>query len=557
MRKLIISFIMFFAFIPLVSANTINSVKMDIHIANDGTAHITEEWNATYSDKTEGFKPYYNLGTSEIKNFSVKMDGREFEFQNYWDINGNFSDKAYKYGINAIDNGLELCFGISNYGTHTYTMSYDITNFVLELKDAQMVYWTLFPYDFQDEVESVYIKIYSDFEYEDKLDVWGFGNYGGTSYVYDGYIEMQSDGELDTDEYMTILIKYPLGSFQINNTDNNDFNYYLEMAQEGSTSYKDDDKGISSDGISAVISIFISYLFPIILVILFIVNSKPKYYQGGFKKLNKDAPFFRDIPCKGDIYRAYFISMSYGINNKETDFLGSILLRWLKLNQISIKKEEKKGLFGKETNSIVFECVEPSTTLEKEIYDMMYEASKDGILEENEFKSWCKVNYKQILNWFEKALKNENELLASDGSLKEIEIKKLGIFKSKTYEETPEFLNEANQLYGLKKYLVEFTNMDTKEAMEVHMWNDYLIYAQMFGIAEKVAKQFKKLYPEVITDYSYDQVIFIHNISYSGISSASSAKARAESYSAGGGGFSSGGGGGGSFGGGGGGGGSR
>ena len=48
-------------------------------------------------------------------------------------------------------------------------------------------------------------------------------------------------------------------------------------------------------------------------------------------------------------------------------------------------------------------------------------------------------------------------------------------------------------------------------------------------------------------------LIFINNITRSGINSASTAKSRAESYSSGGGGFSSGGGGGGSFGGGGGG----
>ena len=83
------------------------------------------------------------------------------------------------------------------------------------------------------------------------------------------------------------------------------------------------------------------------------------------------------------------------------------------------------------------------------------------------------------------------------------------------------------------------------------------MYAQIFGIAERVAKEFKRLYPDIITDDYYNDVIFIHTISAKGVSAASTAKSRAESYSSGGGGFSSGGGGGGSFGGGGGGGGFR
>ena len=93
------------------------------------------------------------------------------------------------------------------------------------------------------------------------------------------------------------------------------------------------------------------------------------------------------------------------------------------------------------------------------------------------------------------------------------------------------------------------------------MWEYYLIYAQILGIADKVAKQFKKLYPELIENneygYTYSDFIFIHAISHTGMTSAISSKSRAESYSSGGGGFSSGGGGGGSFGGGGGGGGFR
>ena len=92
------------------------------------------------------------------------------------------------------------------------------------------------------------------------------------------------------------------------------------------------------------------------------------------------------------------------------------------------------------------------------------------------------------------------------------------------------------------------------------MFEYYLIYAQMLGIAKKVAKQFKDLYPDIIEQScfnSYDNFYYINLCTSSGISSANSAKTRAESYSSGGGGFSSGGGGGGSFGGGGGGGGFR
>ena len=84
-----------------------------------------------------------------------------------------------------------------------------------------------------------------------------------------------------------------------------------------------------------------------------------------------------------------------------------------------------------------------------------------------------------------------------------------------------------------------------------------MIYAQIFGIADKVAKQFKKLYPNVIANYeerygySYSDIMFVHTVSSSVMSSAISSRDRANAYSSGGGGFMSGGGRRGSFGGGG------
>ena len=108
-------------------------------------------------------------------------------------------------------------------------------------------------------------------------------------------------------------------------------------------------------------------------------------------------------------------------------------------------------------------------------------------------------------------------------------------------------------------FLEEFSKIDTREVIEVHMWDEYLMYAYLFGIADKVAKQLKNMYPEVLTnsDIDFDTLMYINYISTSSVNAASVAKSRAESYSSGGGGFSSGGGGGGSFGGGGGGGGFR
>ena len=125
-----------------------------------------------------------------------------------------------------------------------------------------------------------------------------------------------------------------------------------------------------------------------------------------------------------------------------------------------------------------------------------------------------------------------------------------------TYYETREIYEEAKKLAGLKKFLKDFSSIEDKSSIEVHLWEYYLIYAQIFGIADKVAKQFKDLYPEIseVKEYNFDNVmgniILVNAMTSNGFSVADAAREAAQNYSAGGGGFSSFGGGGGSFGGG-------
>ena len=182
---------------------------------------------------------------------------------------------------------------------------------------------------------------------------------------------------------------------------------------------------------------------------------------------------------------------------------------------------------------------------------MMYVASIDGILENKEFERWCKRSYEKILGWFDNILEEQREILVSDGLIKR---EKRRAFSDK-YVSTPELKEIAISLAGLKRFLLDYTLIMQREAIEVELFEDYLIYAQMMGIAKQVSKQFKELYPDMIqqTHYgSYDNIVYINYCASSGISSANSARAAAENYSSGGGGFSSGGGGSGSFGGGGG-----
>ena len=569
-KKIKVFILAIFAFIALtffssVEANSIDSIFMDIAIDDNGNASVTETWKCNASQGTEVYHPYYNLGKSKITDLSVSENGTEYNVLSSWKTSGSLSDKAYKCGINNISNGVELCWGISKYGSHNYIVKYNISNFVSELTDSQMIYWTLIPHNFSNTIGDASIKIHTNFNIPDSVGVWGYGNYGGTAYVYDGYIEMQSSGSLSSSEYMTILVQFPSNTFNCSNKLNYDFNHYYNMAEEGAEHYSKD----SSNFFNVIATFFIATIptVLIIVLILYAIFSTAKTGSLNFgkvgKKLPKNVDYFRDIPCNNDLHRAYFIAYNYGILKRKTDILGAIILKWIKDSLVRVEQREGGKIFKKENTVIILtETKTTSITDPKErlLFNMLYSASKDGILENNEFKSWCNENYSTILDWFDDLLDLEKKKLITSGLLVPYDKRFLKIFKYKTYLVDPELRNEALEISGLKRYLLDYTLIKDREAIEVTLFEYYLIYAQMLGIAKTVAKQFKELYPDMIEQScftSYDNFYYINLWTSSGISSANSAKTRAESYSSGGGGFSSGGGGGGSFGGGGGGGGFR
>ena len=567
--KKILLFLTVLLFPFVASASSISTIDMDIKLDSDGTAHVTETWNANVNQGTEGWHPYYNIGESIIKVTAASMDGKEYEVVNNWNESGSLSEKSYKAGIYETGNEVDVVFGITNYGKHTYVIKYDITNFVSGLSDADMIYWQLFPYDFSAEPDNVTIKISGPYEYPDTLDVWGFGMYGAPCYVKDGAIYMTSDGKIRSSEYLTLLAKFPKNTFETDSILDNDFEYYLDMANEGATRYENKTKKVST--FERILDGLFDVFLPIATVLGFTIfasrsgkNNKYNYGEKG-KDLGK-VNNFRDIPCDKDIYYAYWTADTYSLNKNKTDFLGAILLKWINEGVVTIEKITTKKLLKTDEETVITFVRKPleANAKEQELYDYMLKASGDGKLETNEFKKWCKSNYQKILDWFDDVLEYQRDELVNKNLVLNNEYEGGKVFKYKYHQYliTDKVREEAIKMKGLKEYLKEFSRIQEKQPIEVKLWNEYLIYAQILGMAKEVMDQFKKLYPEIIEDmenyhYNYNTFIFINSLSNTGVSAASAARSAAESYSSGGGGFSSGGGGGGSFGGGGGGGGFR
>lgn len=114
---------------------------------------------------------------------------------------------------------------------------------------------------------------------------------------------------------------------------------------------------------------------------------------------------------------------------------------------------------------------------------------------------------------------------------------------------TQKGVNEIEEWKGLKKYMKDYSLLHEKEVPAVAVWEKYLVFATVFGIANEVIKQLKLVYPnfEDISTINSTTLFVAMNTDFSRTFSSAINTSISSSYSSatgGGGGFSGGGGGG-------------
>lgn len=525
----IVSFISFIICTLDVFANSINKIDMDVYINSNGDASIKEVWDATLYEGTEGYRPYTDMGTSIISDFSVTDDtGKIYEFLDSWNTRASFDGKAYKNGFNNISNGVELCFGISKYGNRKYYLKYNISNFVTLYSDnIEGIYFKFINLD--QDVLSAKITIHSDVPFSlDNSKIWAFG-YDGEITFKDGSIVLETSSRLSKYDYMTGLIRFEEKIFNTNNKSNYSFDDEYDSAFND-VNDEEREKAKDEDALIGIISLIIGIIVSVVYVIIICfgisfffpgknkgINYSNNYITGIKNTLPKGnkVNYYREIPCDKDLGRAYFVLKLYEIDNIDTlkkGLIGAILLKWIKEKYITVTKT-KGGLFSIKDNNYAIDLSNSKglekvdSEIEKSLYKIIIEAAGNNkILEAKEFSNWSRNNCYKLSSWYYfvydyEFKKLEKEKLIVD----EISITK-GIFginkKSAHKAPSPELKEDAINLLGLKRYLLDFSLMPKREAREVIIWEEYLMFAELLGIANKVREQFSKLYPELMKEYS-------------------------------------------------------
>lgn len=234
-----------------------------------------------------------------------------------------------------------------------------------------------------------------------------------------------------------------------------------------------------------------------IIVIILIANINKK--RKGFK-LPNNIQYYRDIPTK-DLDLALWIGINYYLIEDKCNFLGVMLLKWIREEKIKIKREAEK-IFIDFTQHFKTE-----DTYERDIYHLFLIASGiNHILEEHEFVNYLLIDSSLIDRVYKTILENIDEELRS---------KNLLAWNPKTAVPNLMVSNEieeiAIKMAGLKKFLKEFSIIEQKKSEEVFLWEYYLIYAQCFGMADEVSNEFRNLYPssKKVNNLKIEDVTFV------------------------------------------------
>ena len=548
------------------AAQQIRDIDETVVLRADGSARITQVWDVTVISGTEFYLPFDHLGPMDITDLSVSENGDAFfEEGDGWDTDRTIDQKRGRCGIvRKSGGGVELCWGQGSLGDHVWTVSYTVKGLVMKMGDYNGLYFSFVNPGLTVPPNHVKVVLRNETggpEWTpDNVKVWGFRS-PSEIYVEDGAIRAESTSTFGYDSAMTVLVRFDADLFSPAVTYEKDFEEVQKMAFNGS---EYTDKVTFWDWLIMIVSGFfvlayvlfspIGLLVLAILIWLYIWLTSLlglKYRKSIFGK-SRIKGWYRDIPLEGSIPAAYYAltkgdrmeGLGLG-HDLSRNLIGAYFLKWVLDGVVAVlpdpdKKNRVNLSFEKESR-----FAEP---VETDLYAMVREASGDNlILEAGELEKWSKKSFKRLSNlpgreqtrgkkWFE----DRHFMLKGDRC-------------------NPEGQEQARHLVEFKNFLEDFTLSKERGAIEVTLWRDYLVFAALFGIADKVAKEFEKLYPAQFATFAQDAGLYdtaclldtlrvSHDISASAMRQAMSEKAAHSSGSGwsggGGGGFSSGGGGG-------------
>ena len=372
---------------------------------------------------------------------------------------------------------------------------------------------------------------------KDSVRVWSFG-FIGENEIADGEVVSYTTEPMTGQSAMIVMLELDKGILHPTMQENETFEEVKERAFEDS-----DYKELAWykklwNFITEEPGVFFGFLFGGLFAVWAVWSGIRVSRER--KKLLKTVDWYREIPLDGDLVhaRGLYDAFYMGGGITDQDIISAMVLRLIRTGTLTIEDrmvmptglKRMMGAQGKVQPCIVIKEFNERNRLINAapihtLYDMFRQASgEDLVLQPKELKQWMHRHETEVVAF----VKSVNETVSIKKAKGEIE--------------------DTRKVFGLKKFLSDFTLANERHVSEVALWNDYLVYATLFGIADQVMADMKQINPEYlqmnqITRNLTDRTVVPMLVATTS-STATSIKHSVESRNSGGGGRSSFGGGG-------------
>lgn len=485
-----------------VWAHRLTNLDIKVDMQADGTAVITEQRTMDVTDEgTECYIPISNLGKMQISDFVVSEGELAYSQIGAWDTDASRAEKANKCGIVTTDDGYELCWGLGDSGEHVYTVTYKLSGLVQRYSDADGFVHMFVNPGMKPAPENLRLTFSSSAGPFNKKNskAWAFGFEGNVRF-YDGKVMVTSSDALDDGKRVIVMMQFDKSLFDPAIEGEGTFAERKEKAMEGSDYEEKLDPlqrftasvgkliGVDRDTagliLMAVLGVLAFLMYRFWHWFVYIFTLKPLRRKMRLKKFigsRESLDWNRNLPYDDSLVKSNQVLNAFSTKAKP-DFggvVGAIILRLIYKKSITIDPLTKKLCIGEYTPEGSPEADMPA---EIDIYNILKEAAgENSLLDEGELKSWVEQH-------------------------KESGIASLEMMR-RTADSTELDKEEVSKLYGLKKFLEDFTLINERGAVEVQLWNEYLVFATLFGIADQVMADFKRICPEYFKLSAVGQVV--------------------------------------------------
>jgi len=471
----------------------LHNLEIEVSLKDNGDADIVEMRTMTIdNDGTECYIVIGNLAGSNITDFRVTDElGAEYINEGKWNVNRTRIEKTQRCGIVTKSDGYELCWGLGMPGERTYIVRYTVTDLVRDYGETDGFNYMFVTRNMKPSPQEASVTIKAPHLAnglpKDSVRVWSFGFYGENE-IADGEVVSYTTEPMTEKSAMIVMLELDKGILHPTMQEKETFEEVKERAFEGSDYKEPAWYQKLWNFITEEPGVFFGLLLGGLLGLWAIWSGIRVSRER--KKLLKTIDWYRDIPINGDLVhaRGLFDAFYLGGGITDEDMISAMVLRLIRTGTLTIEDRivmptglrRIMGAEGKVQPCIIIKEFNERNRLInaapiRKLYDMFRMASgEDLVLQPRELKKWMG--------------RHEDEVMAFVKLLKE----------SVSLKQAKAEIEDTKKVFGLKKYLQDFTLANERHVSEVSLWNDYLVYATLFGIADQVMADMKQINPEYL-----------------------------------------------------------